>query len=208
LKDGITGLPYSGKTTLFCALTGQKYETLAHGRDIHPGTVSVPDKRLDTLNEMFLPKKKTPATMEYFDIAGKPAAESKGMDPAILQVLKSADALMVVVDAFSPDADPQTDFTAVVEEFALNDLIVATTRLERLERELRSKKEDRLVREKELIEKCRERLETGARLVGLDLSEAEEKSLRGFQFLTRKPLIIVINISEDDLAMGNTSSFE
>jgi GTP-binding protein YchF len=130
------------------------------------------------------------------------------MDPAILQVLKSADALMVVVDAFSPSSDPEADFASVVEEFALNDLIVATTRLERLERELRSRKEDRLVHEKELIERCRELLENGSRLVGMPLTDAEEKSIRGFQFLTRKPLLIVINMSEDDLSMGNAPALE
>lgn len=208
MKDGITGLPYSGKTTLFCALTGQNYESLAHGREVHPGTVPVPDPRLDALFEMFKPKKKTPATMEYFDIAGNPAADAKSMDPAILQTLKSADALMVVADAFGTDADPQADVAAVIEEFALGDLIVTDTRLERIAKELRSQREDRLIREKELLESLRQRLEKGERLAGMALGEEEEKSLRGFQFLTWKPLIIVVNIGEDDLAAGKAASWE
>ena len=81
MKTGITGLPYSGKTTLFCALTGQDYESLGHGMDIHIGTVSVPDERLERLYDMVLPKKMTHATMEYFDIAGQSAGRDKTIEP-------------------------------------------------------------------------------------------------------------------------------
>ena len=94
MKAGITGLPYSGKTTLFCALTGQDYTKLSHGKDIHVGSVKVPDDRLDKLYEIFTPKKKTNAVMEYFDLAGQSADKEKGMEPSALQTMKNANALI------------------------------------------------------------------------------------------------------------------
>ena len=90
MKAGITGLPFSGKTTLFCALTGQNYEQIAHDRDTHIGTVKVPDERLEKLYEMFQPKKMTHAAMEYFDMAGQASEHGKGMDSKVLQTFKNA----------------------------------------------------------------------------------------------------------------------
>lgn len=200
MKAGITGLPYSGKTTLFCALTGQDYGSLAHSRDVHIGTVPVPDSRLDALNEMFTPKKKTPATMEYFDIAGKPAGDGKSIDQAVLQTIKGADSLVVVLDGFNDGASPRADLEAMIGEFALTDLIVAEGRLERIAKELRAKKDDRLLREQALLERCHALLEDGGRLGTLELNDDESKLLRGFQFLSQKPLLIVVNIAEDGIA--------
>ena len=208
VKTGITGLPFSGKTTLFCALTGQDYGSLGHGREIHPGTVPVPDRRLDVLFDLFQPRKKTPATMEYFDIAGKPALEKGGMDTAVIRTLRNADSLVVVLDAFSPGADPRRDLAALIEEFALSDLVVATNRLERIEKELRAQKDERLVHERELMESVRERLEGGERLTGMAMTESQDKALRGFQFLTRKPILAVVNISEADLEAGRAEQYE
>lgn len=208
MKAGITGLPYSGKTSLFCALTGQEYGSLSHGKDIHIGTVPVPDSRLDRLYDMFTPKKKTPATMEYFDVAGQAAGKGKGMDPQILQTLKNADSLIVVLDAFNDGSDPKGDFNTVIEEFALTDLLVATNRLERLEKELRSSKSDMLLTEKDILERCRETLESGGRLLDVSLSGSEKKHLRGFQFLTLKPLLIVVNIAEGDLGGEKPAEWE
>lgn len=208
MKTGITGLPYSGKTTLFCALTGQNYESLPHGKDIHPGTVRVPDERLDRLYEMFKPKKKTHATMEYFDVAGHTAGQSKMMDPGVLQAFKNANSLIVVLDAFKEGADPRGDFNRIVEEFALNDLVVVTGRLERLEKELRSGKHDNQVLEKAVLGKCRDTLESEGVLGDLTLGAEEEKMLRGFQFLSLKPLLIVVNISEAVLSSGAAGEYE
>ncbi|MCE5249584.1 YchF family ATPase [bacterium] len=208
MKAGITGLPYSGKTTLFCALTGQNYEHLAHDRDIHIGTVRVPDARLDALFEMFKPKKITYAAMEYFDVAGQAVAQEKGMEPKALLTLKSADSLIVVLDAFGVNADPGADFKTLMDDLALNDLIVATNRLERLGKESRSGKSDDQTHEKALLERCRDTLESGDMLRDMELCEEEEKALRGFQFLTRKPLLIVINIPEALLAGNNAHEME
>ena len=200
MKAGITGLPYSGKTTLFCALTCQDYSKLSHGKDIHIGTVKVPDQRLDTLYELFKPKKKTNVTMEYFDIAGQSAEKGRGMEPHILQTLKNASSLIVVLDSFNENTDPRKDFEVLMEDFALNDLIVATNRLDRLKKEMRSGKSGQLDIEKSVLEECRDTLEGGVLLKEKEFGKEEEKLLRGFQFLTMKPLLIVINISEANLA--------
>jgi GTP-binding protein YchF len=200
MKAGITGLTYSGKTTLFCALTGQDYSKLSHGKDIHIGTVKVPDERLDNLFELFKPKKKTNVFMEYFDIAGQSSEKGGGMELHILQTLKNANSLVVVLDSFSEKSDPRKDFDALIEDFALNDLIVATKRLDRLKKEMRSGKTTQQTLEKSVLEECCNTLESGELLTEKQFGKEEEKLLRGFQFLTMKPLLIVINISEAALA--------
>ena len=208
MKTGITGLPFSGKTTLFCALTGQNYSALAHGKDIHVGIVKVPDSRLDHLYEMFKPLKKTYAAMEYFDIAGQSSVRGKGMEPQVLQTLKNADSLIVVLDAFRNKADSLRDFDAVTSELVFTDLVVATGRLERIEKDMRSGKSGDMHLEKSVLERCRSLLEDGKPLRDLDLTEDEEKAIRGFQFLSRKPLFIVVNISEEALISGKAGEFE
>ena len=208
MKAGITGLPYSGKTTLFCALTGQSFDKLSHGKEAHIGTVNNPDKRLDTLYEIFKPKKKTYATMEYFDIAAKSSGVGGSIETAAHQILKNAHSLIVVLNGFNENSDPRKDFDAIIEDFALNDLIVITNRLERLEKEMRSGKSDQLVTEKSILEECREVIESGGLLKEKEFEKDEEKLLRGFQFLSMKPLLIVINISEKDLISNKAENFE
>jgi GTP-binding protein YchF len=208
MKAGITGLPFSGKTALFCALTGQKYEDLSHGKDVHMGTVKVPDPRLERLFEMFHPKKMTHAVMEYFDVAGQSGGKGKGMDSQVLQTLKNADSLIVVLDAFSDGADPMRDFTAVSEDLAFTDLVVITGRLERIEKDLRSGKSEELLQEKGVLERCRDALESGRAVRDLELTEEEERTIRGYQFLSRKPLLIIVNISEDALLDGKSRQWE
>ena len=208
MKAGITGLPYSGKTSLFCALTGQDFDTATSRREIHIGTVKVPDFRLEKLYDMFRPKKITHATMEYFDIAGQSGGSDREMEPKALQTLKNADSLIVVLDAFSDNADPERDFSSFMEELAFNDLVVATNRIERLGKEMRCGTTDALSKEKALLEKCSGCLENGDMLRDMALAFDEEKTIRGFQFLTRKPLIIVVNISEQLLAAGKADDLE
>jgi len=208
MKAGITGLPYSGKTTLFCAVTGQSYESFAHHRDIHVGTVKVPDKRLDRLFEVFAPKKQTNATMEYFEVAGQGSGKGREMEPKVLQTLKNAESLIVIIDSFSEGADPEKDFGNIMEELIFNDLVILTNRVERIEKEIRSGKKDAGSVEKVLFDRCRDVLEHGGVLRTLDLSHEEGKLLRGFQFLTRKPILAVINISEKILGEGKAAEME
>ncbi len=208
MKTGITGPPFAGKTTLFCALTGQDYSELGHGRDMHMGTVKVPDERLEKLFELIRPKKITHAVMEYFDIAGTSAGVDRVIEPKALQALKNADSHIVVLDAFTDDADPRKSFDAFMDEWVFNDLVVVTNRLERLEKDLRSGKKDELLKEQALLERCRGLLENGDPLRNIDFPPDEEKVLRGFQFLTLKPLLIVVNIGEEALADGDAADHE
>lgn len=208
MKTGITGLPFSGKTTLFCALTGQRYDALAHTREIHMGTVKVPDPRLERLFEIFRPMRMTPATMEFFDIAGQAQASGKGMDPQTMQTLRNADALIAVLDAFSGGSSPERDLNDIAAELALGDLVVATGRLERIEKELRSGKNEHLLLEQGVLERCRTALENGESLRILAFGGEEEKAIRGYRFLSLKPLLVVVNISEADLAAGKAPEYE
>ena len=208
MKTGITGLSFSGKTTLFCALTGQDYDALGHGRDVHIGTVKVPDERLEKLFEMIKPKKITHATMEFFDIAGQTGGGEKTIEPKSLQAIRNAESLIVVLDGFSPGADPKRDFDTLIDEYIFNDLVVATNRLERLEKEMRSGGRDELIREKAVLETCRDILENGGILREHEFEDAEEKLLRGFQFITLKPLLVVINVAESDLGSGRARELE
>ncbi len=208
MRACITGLPYSGKTTLFCALTCQDCNKLSHSKDIHVGIVKVPDPRLDNLYEIFKPKKKTYVTMEYFDIVGQTSGKGKGMEPQVLQTLKNAESLIVVLDNFSEKSNPRNDFDTIIEDFVFNDLIVVSGRLERLEKDLRSGKTHQLVFEKSVLEDCRNVLENSENLIEKEFDEEEEKLLRGFQFLTLKPLLIVINISESDLTSSVAENLE
>ncbi|MFC1607589.1 DUF933 domain-containing protein [Candidatus Latescibacterota bacterium] len=208
MKAGITGLPYSGKTTLFCALTGQDFESIAHRKEIHIGTVKVPDPRVEKLSEVFSPKKTTHTTIEYFDVALQTSGTSKEMEPKVLQTLKNAESLIVIIDSFSDGADPEADLNSLLDEFVFNDLVVVSNRIERLDREMRSGSTDAQNSEKKILEMCREKLEDGLPLRDLELSEGEEKIIRGFQFLTRKTLLIVANISEQLLSEGKAKAIE
>ncbi len=207
MKAGITGLPYSGKTTLYCSLTGNDYNSLPN-KEIHIDIVEVPDYRLNKLYEIFKPKKKVHASIEIFDIVGRALDKSKGMVDHVLHTLKNAHAIIVVLDSFNEGSDPRKDFKTIMEDFAFNDLIVLTGRIERIEKELINHKSDKSLQEKNLLEECRDLLENGGMLIDKDFSKEEEKIIIGFQFLTLKPLIIVINISEEALTSGTADDFE
>lgn len=208
MKTGITGLPYSGKTTLFCSLTGQKYGLLTHSIETHLGMVNIPDTRLEKLYDIIKPKKTVYTTMEFFDIAGQSVVQGRVMEPSTLQTLKNADSLITVLDAFKEDNDPHRDFRTLMDEFAFNDLVVATKRIERLEKGFRTGDKDKLLLEKEVLKKCRDVLESGGMLRELELVENEKKVVKGFQFLSLKPFLIVINISEKVLISESGKEYE
>ncbi len=211
MEIGIVGLPVSGKTTLFSTLTGQDLTTKQGGGkiEVHRGVVKVPDSRLDALTEIFQPKKKVNATIEYIEVGGieKDAAKSRGIDPQVLQVLKTTDALCLTVRAFENEyyphpegsVDPRRDFTTLETEFLLSDLQIVENRVGRLEKQVMKAKDEKSMKELELLKRCQAHLEQERPLRELDFSDEEELMLRGFQFLTAKPLVVVLNIDEQDL---------
>ena len=209
MKAGITGttLQWENNALLRFDRSGLRSDSASQGYSSRHG-LKFPTQRLEKLNEMFKPKKVTYATMEYFDVAGQAAGQGKSMESKTLQTLKSADSLIVVLDSFSDNADPMADFNTFMGEFALNDLVIASNRLERLEKDMRSGKTEALLHEKALIDQCIVTLENGGMIRDLEFSPDDEKVLRGFQFLTRKPILIVANISEELQLAGKAKEIE
>ncbi len=211
MEVGIVGLPVSGKTTLFSTLTGQDAQAAFGGGkiEVHRGIVKVPDPRLDRLTEIFNPQKKVPATIEYIEVGGMEGdpSKGKGFDPQFLQVLKNTDALCVVIRAFENEFYPhpagsidiQRDITTVESEFLLSDLSIVENRITRLEKQIKKAQDDQGQKELELLKRCHSQLENEQPLREIDFTDEERLMLRGFQFLTAKPLLLVINVNEDQI---------
>ena len=211
LRAALIGFASSGKTTLFQLMTSAR-ETgrAAHGKgEASIGISKVPDARLDRLTAMYNPRKRVPATVEFTDLA---APGGTGGAKALVDVAayKNADALVHVLRAFEDPAvahpsgsiDPARDAQAMEDELILADLGVAERRLERLEKDLKKAKTAELEKERDVIMLCKATLEDGKPLRALDLKGDDLKRLRGFQFLSAKPLLIVINLDEAQLAQG------
>jgi ribosome-binding ATPase len=212
VKIGLVGLSLSGKTTLFNALTGAMVQTasfMGGKNEIHQAIVAVPDERLNVLNDIFNPKKKVPATIEYLDFAGLSATEDKkqGFTDQFLGQLRTVDALCVIVRNFENEGvphplntlDPKRDLGIIEAEFILSDLAIIENRLQRLEKQMRTQKLDQDVREQAVLLSYKEWLESEKPLRWLEVAAEDEQIIRGYQFLTLKPLIIVLNINEKDI---------
>jgi GTP-binding protein YchF len=211
LRAALIGLSSSGKSTLFELMTSAKETTRAsHGKaEASIGISKVPDPRLDRLTAMFNPKKRVPATVEFSDLAAQGRA---GGAQALVDVAayKNADALVHVLRSFedpsvahpSGSVNPARDAQAMEDELILADLGVAERRLERLEKDLKKSRTADLERERDVVTLCRSALEEGRPLRSLDLKGEDLKRLRGFQFLSAKPLLIVINLDETQLTSG------
>ena len=205
LRAGLIGLPSSGKTTLFQLMTSAREAPRTHGKaEANVGISRVPDARLDQLTALFQPKKRVPATVEFADMAA-----GRGEAKTLLDVVayRNADALLHVVRAFRDLAithptgsiDPLRDARTVEEEVILADLAVAEKRLDRLDKDLKKSQSADLKRERETLLTCRAALEAGRALRTLGLSGEDARQLRGFQFLSAKPLLAVLNLDESDL---------
>lgn len=208
MEVGIMGLAASGKTSLFSLLTGQNPATTGGRRDLTTvGIAKVPDPRLDVLAEMYQPKKFTPATIRFADVPGIPD-EHRGDTSFNLPELRSADALMVVLRDFESDAiahpkgsvDPLRDLVHIEEEFVLQDQMVVERRLDRLRKDIQKRRDPELERERDLLERCLAILESGTPLRNETFDPNQSKKLRGFTFLSLKPVLVVVNVGEDDVA--------
>ncbi|MGH9411055.1 MAG: redox-regulated ATPase YchF [Vicinamibacterales bacterium] len=211
LRAGLIGFPASGKTALFQLLTSAREAPRTAGRqDANVGVSRVPDARLDRLTALFNPKKHVPATVEFADMGGVAGRTSAA---ALLDVaaFRNADALLHVVrlfrDASVPHAagsiDPARDVRTMEDELILADLGVVERRLERLERDLKKGGTADLKKEQDILARCRTALEEGRPLRALELGPDDTRRLRGFQLLSAKPLLLVLNLDEADLAQAD-----
>jgi GTP-binding protein YchF len=216
MKIAIIGLPNSGKTTVFNALTRSTAETTTYeSGQLEPNIsmVKVPDARLSVLADMFNPKKITPADVQYVDVGGLSgsAREGGGLPPALLNFIGSADALLHVVRAFEDDNVPHPlgavnvarDVATVDLELIFSDLGIVERRLTRLHAEINkmsAKERELRIAERDLLIRLKDALESETPIRDVEISDEEEKLIRGYQFLTGKPTLLLLNIGEDHIA--------
>jgi len=212
LRAGLFGFPSSGKTALFQLLTSAREAPRQGGKaEANVGVARVPDERLDRLSAMFNPRKHVPATVEFADVAGTGGAQTGAQVLLDLAPFRNADALLHVVRMFrdpsvphpSGAIDPARDVRTMEDEIILADLGVVERRLERLERDLKKGNTPELAKEREILVRCKTALEAGQPLRALGLSADEAKRLRGFQLLSAKPLLLVLNLDEADLPQAD-----
>jgi len=204
MKTAIIGLPMVGKTSLFAILTGVHQETRIGSTAVRTGVAKVQDDRLDALAKLFEPPKVTHATVEYVDM---PSISKENLrDPAYMASLRVADAFAHVLRLFADETvphekglvDPLRDLEDVETELILSDFAVVEKRMERLDKDRKKVKNLEFDREFELLEKCKAALEENRPLRQLEIDAEDEKRLRGFQFLSQKPMLYVLNLGEAD----------
>jgi GTP-binding protein YchF len=203
MKIGLIGLAKSGKTTLFNLLTGSNVATARYdsGRaELHTGVARVPDPRVDRLTAIFKPRKTTYATFEVVDLAGIAKGERAGLDT---KEFRNADALLHVVRAFADEAlgapAPKRDIGDLETELILADLDVVERRLERLEASIKKQRKDTEVREREILARLKTDLESERPLRAVTLTPDEARAIRGFTFLSQKPILHCLNLDEKEI---------
>jgi ribosome-binding ATPase len=207
MKCGIIGLSQAGKTSIFRVLT---HAPAAESRQAQQlGIARVPDSRLDQLARLYTPKKTTYATVECVDVAA--IGKDTLRETAYLTALKQTDALLHVVRTFPDETvphvkgsvDPVRDISDVDLELILTDLDVIENRLARIEKDRKKLQSPELGREQELLERAKKVLDDNRPLRSEEWTEAERKQLRGFTFLSEKPMLIVFNVGEGEAARGD-----
>lgn len=211
MKTGIIGLPQVGKTSLFQILTGATLQegAYANSREAHVGVVKVPDDRLDRLAALFNPKKLAHASIEYVDVAAMPTQHSTvagggaGLGEAAVANLRNVDSLVHVLRAFDDPSiphvgpvDPVRDARNVEFDLMVTDLGQVEKRLERVAKDLKKMKTPELEREQEVLLRAKVCLESERPLREMEMTPEEKKRVRGFMFLSEKPMLYVVNIGE------------
>ncbi|HON12310.1 MAG TPA: redox-regulated ATPase YchF [Chitinispirillaceae bacterium] len=206
MKIGLFGLPKSGKTTLFNALTKSEAPVSAYASskaEPNIAIVKVSDERVKRLSEMYKPKKTVFATIEIVDVAGiaEDSIRQEAFAGEMLKVIRNADSLAFVIRGFANDitgpADPIGDLRKIEEETLLSDLIIAEKRLEKIRAGYtKGQKNDALQMEEKVLERVYEQLNKSEPVRKLEFSPEEELVIRGFQFLTKKPAIVILNTDE------------
>src|SRR3954469_13353987 len=216
MQIAIVGLAGAGKTTVFNTLTRGHADTGGFGgMELHVGVVKVPDARLDRLAEIFKPKKVVQADVTYVDLPAPPASSegrvgTEELPPEHLARLREADALVHVVRAFDDPSfphpagsvDPARDIEQLVLEFVLADLALVDRRVERLSTSGRhgtAAEREANEREEVILRRLKESLVAGHPIRDAELDADDEKAVRGFRFLTQKPVLVLLNVGEPDL---------
>ena len=221
LKAGIIGLPNVGKSTLFNAIT--KKNILAANYpfatiDPNVGVVTVPDKRLETLNDMYMPERLIATQYEFIDIAGlvKGASTGEGLGNKFLANIREVDAVVEVVRCFEDkdiihvegSVDPKRDVEIVNYELILSDLEIVENRLGKIEKKAVTTNDKEGLFEVSVLKKAQECLSSGTMLRLIDFDEKESKLLKTYNLITNKPFIYLANINEDDLLSGGNEHVE
>jgi GTP-binding protein YchF len=203
VKVALVGFQGAGKTSVFNALTGQSAETGPGGKKgaSNLGRIQVPDERVDALSKIYQPKKTTYAEIQFVDVAGPTDSGQRsesGLDPALVNQIRESDALVHVIRGFesanfSKAPDPARDVGAFEEELILTDLVQIENRVQRLKKEKKTTELD-------LMEKLQKPLEEGTALRRMALGPEELHAISGFRFLSQKPMLVVLNQGESDVA--------
>lgn len=216
LTAGIVGLPNVGKSTLFNAIT--KKNILAANYpfatiDPNVGVVTVPDKRVEVLENMYLPERTIPTTYEFTDIAGlvKGASTGEGLGNKFLSHIRQVDAIVEVVRCFDDNniihvdgsVDPIRDIEVINVELVLSDLEIITSRIGKIGKKAMTTKNKDDVKEIQLLDKIKDALEKNIPVRKLGLNDDEKKIISSFNLITLKPIIYALNVSEDDIVNGN-----
>ncbi len=203
MKTGIIGLPQVGKTSLFKILTKAKLDEHGYSnpREAHIGVARVPDERLEKLAALYSPKKTTFASVEYVDVAAMGQEALK--ETAFLTSLRQVDALIHVLRAFEDESiphvgaiDPLRDIKNVEFDLMVSDLEQIEKRLERLEKDLKKMRSPELERENALLLRAKESIEKEQPIRELEMTPEEKKLIKGFMFLSQKPILYALNIGE------------
>src|SRR5579885_3051045 len=203
MKTGIIGLPQVGKSSLFKILTRARVEEHGYSnpREAHIGVARVPDERLDKLSALYSPRKTTYATVDYVDVAA--IGQEALKETSFLTNLRNVDALIHVLRAFEDESiphvgeiDPLRDIKNVEFDLMVSDLTQIEKRLERLQKDLKKMRTSDLEKENALLLRAKEALEQEKPLREMEMTSEDKKRIRGFMFLSQKPILYALNLSE------------
>ena len=210
MKIGLIGLPASGKTTIFSLLTNISADAAASGETTaNTGIAKIPDDRIDYLSSVYNPRKTTYATIEVTDIKGFASAGSSSASAnPFLESVRQVDALVLVARLFRNDEvfhvegsiDPIRDIETINTEFLFSDLSIVENRISRIEKSNKITKD--MQNEMDILKKCKGALEEGKHITSVGLTEEEMQYLKSFSFLTERPLVLLLNLDEQQFRSG------